>query len=522
MKSKYIVIAALPLLLQYSCGSGSRPASKAPQDLNVSPSGLTGEWSNQSLGLTVTFDEKGVFTWKQGKILEEGNYSISSATLHMTVMSGKTTPYTVLELTETRLTLEDPRGAVAYLERAAQTAPAAGDIALDPPVVSMPAPLFDMQHLVGTWNGPYGIVLQFTKDGHFIWDQPDFHMEGDFSIAGDALNLTVQGNPTPYRILHLSGVKMLIVDAEGNEIALAKKIVKIIAYTEPEPGSTPPPPAPPPIAVKIERKLRDEKSIFSVNIPDGWKASEPKSCKFPCLKPDILVDAAGRKMTVAMDTFVTTAGTGAFNRLVGNLDKMMGPFSKDREKLVDAIDTMNGMEVFSRRFTGSTANGSMQMISRIIGVHYDDYLVLGAVVLTTKSKFTMALNPVMDHVIDSMNFDFNPDARIQQDLGGAWVGSSKDASILSMNSKHLFVFYPGGNFVHAPASDKFAPGSDSINALLDDSSARKGKYRVVQKAIFLDYEGAEEEEGESSKAYAIKIDGKNLFLDSMTLKKVDF
>ena len=513
MKSKFIAFVLLPLLVQYACGPGSR-SSKTPQDLNVSPAGLTGEWSNQSLGLTVTFDEKGVFTWKQGKILEEGNYSISSATLHMTVMSGKTTAYAVLELTEARLTLEDPRGAVAYLERIEETA-------LDP-VPSMPAPLFDIQHLVGTWNGPYGIVLTFTKDGYFIWDQPDFHMEGDFSIAGDELNLTVQGNPTPYRILHLSGVKMLIVDSEGNEIALVKKIVKIIAYSEPEPGATPPPPAPPPVAVKIERKLRDGKSIFSVNVPDGWKANEPKSCKFPCRKPTILVDAAGRKMAVVMDTFVTSAGAGAFNKLVGNLDSMMGPFSKDREKLVDAGDTMHGLEVFSRRFTGSTANGSKQMVSRIIGVHYDKYLVLGVVVTTTKSSFHTALKPVMDHVIDSMDFGFNPDTQVQQDLGGAWVGSSKDASILSMKSNHLFVFYPGGDFVHATASDKLVPDSDSINALLESSSAKKGSYHIVQKAIFLDYEQEEGEEGQSSRAYAIKIDGKNLFLDSMALKKVNF
>ena len=517
MKSKFIAFIFLPLLLQYSCGPGSRPSSNSPRDLNVSPAGLTGEWSNQSLGLTVTFNEKGVFTWKQGKILEEGNYSISATTLHMTVMSGKTTAYTVLELTESKLTLEDPRGAVAYLKRVAQsTPPIVVESAVDP-IPSIPAPLFDMQRLYGTWNGPYGIVLQFTKEGYFIWDQPDFHMEGDFSIAGDVLSLTVQGNPTPYRILDLSGVKMLIVDSQGNEIALAKKIVKIIAYTEPEPEA-----APPPIAVKIERKLRDEKSIFSVNVPDGWKTKEPKSCKFPCSKPHILVDAAGRKIAVVMDTFVTSAEAGAFNRLVPNLDKMMGPFSKDREKLVDAIDKMNGLEVFSRRFTGSTANDSKNMVSRIIGVHYDKYLVLGAVVTTTKSKFMTALKPVMDHIIDSMNFGFNPDTRIQQDLGGAWVGSSKDASILSMKSKHLFVFYPGGNFVHAPASDKFAPNSDSINALLGSPSAKKGNYHIVENSIFLDYDGKEGENGESSRAYAIKIDGKNLFLDSMVLKKVNF
>jgi hypothetical protein len=495
-------------------GAGSQPP-KTPDAVSPTPETVAGTWINESLGLTLTFDQAGNFSWAQGTTIEEGNYSLAGDTLYLSVSQGKTTPYKVLSLTSGQLSIQDPRGAVAYLVRAlGGTAPPPGAESLPETPPELPKSAYSLGSVVGSWTGPYGIDLEIKENGSFLWKQPDYEMEGVAGIQGDSLNLEVQGNPTLYKILALTDDKIVIVDPEQHEIALARKQGGAGAAPAPVPS----PPEEPP---KVQGNPTDEKALFTVSAPSGWKVTRPSSCTFPCSEPYVLKDPAGRSVTLVMDTFITQAGSGAFNKLVPQLDGLMGRFSKNREKTVDPIDKMNGVEVFSRRFTGKTTDDKEVMVSRIIGVHYEDYLILGAVVTSAPSKLYKSLKTVMEAVIGSFDFSLSGNPDLAASTVGTWFGQDKAASsMLSLKSKHLFLFYTDGKFIHALASDQFVPSEENIKSLMMSPGSEHGTYKIVREAIMLHYDGPRAEGKETVEAYALAYDGNYLFMDSIFLKKV--
>ncbi len=188
---------------------------------------------------------------------------------------------------------------------------------------------------------------------------------------------------------------------------------------------------------------------------------------------------------------------------------------------MDAIDSMNGLEVFSRRFTGKTTDDKEVMVSRIIGVHYEDFLVLGAVVTSAPGKQYKSLKTVMEAVVDSMNFNLSPNQDLAASAVGTWFGQDKDASsMLSLKSKHLFLLYTDGKFIHALASDQFVPNEENIKSLMMSAGSEHGTYKVVQEAILLQYDGPRAGGQETVEGYALAYDGNYLFMDSIFLKKV--
>jgi hypothetical protein len=532
MKRFISFVIAYAALAAASCTTAETRHPGSAASLEVSPENLSGDWINESMGLRLTLGENGDFVWKQGDVLEEGGYSISGNILYLSVTSVKTTPYEVLSLTSDTLALRDPRGGVAYLERPAGAegaGPPEGAAAAQqggeepgstgtpgppPGQPSLPAVAIDMKYLYGSWYGPYGIELFLKKDGSFTWRQPDYEMQGGFSVQEGSLNLEVEGNPTYYRILSLTPDKMIITDPEQNEIALAKRYIKISPVTGS--GKAAPEISPGP---STEDLLSDDKSIFTVALPEEWEAEPPKNCPFPCMSPTVLKDKAGRKIHLLQNTFIAKAEQGAFGTLVPHLDAMMGEYSENREKIVDPVGSMNGMEVFSRRFKGGTQDGKKYMVARIIGVHCQDYLILGAVVTVAVKKVYKSSKLVMNSIIESMNFSTGYNNELAGDLTGTWTGSSKDtSSFLSLKSKHLFIFYPGdshtgGKFTHVLVSDDFMPDQKSVIEAAAGPASEKGVYRVIRGTVILDY-------GSSVESYAAKYDGSFFYLDSLVLKKV--
>jgi hypothetical protein len=514
---KYAISALAIYVCFAAAGCPSTPAQPpaTPHAVPISPETMAGSWINESIGLTLTIDPDGRFTWKQGKILEEGSYSISGETLVLAVSSGQSTPYQILSLTSDQLTLQDPRGSVAYLVRGSQIQAEEPGKEPQPELPSLPTPAIDLQKLYGKWTGPYGLDIELKQDGSFKWTQPDYRIDGTFSVEGSVLTLNVQGNPTKYSILSLTDDKLLITDPDNHEIALVRKKIVITPYTPVTPVT--------PVQEKAQGPIFDEKSLFSMPVPEGWKASRSPECAFPCKEPYVLEDPAGRKITLVTDTFISRAGPGAFDRLVPDLDKLMGAYTKNREKIVDELESMNGMEAFSRRFTGKTPDEKEVMVSRIIGVHYSDYLILGAVVTATSSKTYKSLKTVMKEITDKMNFSFEPGAELQTGIVGTWIGSSAEAaSLLSLKSKHLFLFYADGKFVHAVVSDKFVANETGLKAQLSNPSNDSGTYRIIGSALVLDFAATAQGAPQRTEGHGIRIKGNNLSIDSMFLEKVLF
>jgi hypothetical protein len=498
------------------CPTGNTPSPAAPDQVQLSPEAIAGVWINESMGLTLTFDASGTFSWKQGEVLEQGNFSLMNGIVYLSVTEGKTTPYKVISLTAGQISLEDPRGAVAYLVR--QPSDSQPGAQLQPAVAELPQPILNVQDMIGIWSGPYGIELALEADGTFAWMQPTYTMTGTYTVTGDVLNLEVQGNPTLYKILSLSKDAMVIVDPEKHEITLARKSISAASPT----------PAPTPGITIVEEPTEenitlptDEKALFTVNVPAGWKVTRPSSCTFPCSEPFVLKDPAGRMISLTIDAFVTQAGPGAFNKLVPGIDAIMGGFPKNREKTVDPIDSMNNVEVFSRRFTGKTDDDKQGMVARIIGVHVQDFLILGVVLTSAQSKHLKSLKPVMETIIDTMNFSIAENAELRNSTVGTWLGQSKDASsVLSLQSKHLFLFYADGKFIHVLASDKFVADEASIKALIAGPSAETGSYKVIRESLMLLYDGPRAGGKDLVEGYALSYDGNYLFMDSLFLKKV--
>jgi len=499
------------------CPTGNTPSPASPDQVQLSPDAIAGVWINESMGLTLTFDASGTFSWEQGETLEQGNYSLMNGIVYLSVAEGKTTPYKVISLTAEQISLEDPRGAVAYLVRQPSGSQQPG-AQLQPAVAELPQPILNVQDMVGIWSGPYGIELALEADGTFAWMQPGYTMTGTWAVAGDVLNLEVQGNPTLYKILSLSKDAMIIVDPEKHEITLARKSTSAASSTVTStPGITI-------VEEPAEETINlptDEKALFTVNVPKGWKVTRPSSCTFPCSEPFVLKDPAGRLISLTIDAFVTQAGSGAFNKLVPSIDAIMGPFPKNREKTVDPVDSMNNVEVFSRRFTGKTDDDKQGMVARIIGVHVQDFLILGVVLTSAQSKHLKSLKTVMEAIIDTMNFSIAENAELRNSTVGTWLGQSKDASsVLSLQSKHLFLFYADGKFIHVLASDKFVADEASIKALIAGPSVETGSYKVIRESLLLLYDGPRAGGKDLVEGYALSYDGNYLFMDSLFLKKV--
>jgi|GEM_PF-2749764 len=530
------ILCIITFLFFSNCSSPPPPQTPQQGSESNLKEILTGTWKNDTVGISVTFDIKGTFEWKQGNTVLSGNYSISNDLLYLSLLTGKTTPYKILSISNEQLVLKDPRGVVAYLFKeinqikentTTQTAePKGGEGGHDAAVSNglqgqvLSSPFANIFR--GEWLGPYGLKLELKSDGTFVWSQPDYKIEGKYSIVEDNLIMDVQGNPTKYKIISAAEDKIILRDPENHEIDLAKKktMIQISPVVEPavtknELGKLPPKE----IIYEIKDNIIDENGIFSIKVPEKWKVSRKKDCSFPCDEPIILSDSAGRQIEVILKTFITRAGPGAFETLVPYLDKIMGDYSKNREKIVDEIDSMNGYEVFSRRFTGKTQDESRFMVSRIIGVHFMDYLVLGVVVTSTSSKTIKSLKMVMTEIIEKMNFKFDEDEEILKGIIGTWIGSeTKPESILSMKSKHLFFFYEGGRFIHSLVSDKFLPTEESLKAQISNPACDTGSFRIAGKTIILDFSipyGPPRTEG-----HPLKIEGKFLYLDSILLEKV--